>query len=97
MELLKYVLPNEVVSKVRLYHSHPVADIVREEVKAYVNDSDCKRFKRKVGREMSFHEYVFQTGWENAVSQLDDRATKYLRLRQQEEWYEELLAEGIIQ
>ncbi len=28
MELLKYVLPIEVVSKVRLYHSHPVADLL---------------------------------------------------------------------
>ena len=28
MELLKLVLPNEVVSKVRLYHSHPVADLL---------------------------------------------------------------------
>ena len=29
MELLKYILPSEVVSKVRLYHSHPVADIIK--------------------------------------------------------------------
>ena len=28
MELLKFVLPSEVVSKVRLYHSHPVADLL---------------------------------------------------------------------
>ena len=28
MEFLKLVLPSEVVSKVRLYHSHPVADML---------------------------------------------------------------------
>ena len=29
MELLNYILPREVVSKVRLYHSHPLADIIK--------------------------------------------------------------------
>ena len=33
MELLRFVLPLDVVRRVRLYHSHPVADIVRSNPK----------------------------------------------------------------
>ena len=35
MELLKFVLPSEVVSKVRLYHSHPVADMISPWIQQY--------------------------------------------------------------
>ena len=36
MELLNNILPREVVSKIRVYHSHPVADLVKQSIKFYV-------------------------------------------------------------
>ena len=87
MELLKLVLPSEVVSKVRLYHSHPVADIMRDEIQVYVNDSDCKRFKRKVGREMTFAEYIFDTCWRSSVERFNAWLQSYdaMQIREREE------------
>ena len=100
MEILRIVLPNDILNKIRLYSSHPTADLIRAVLKSDDYDYECKRFRRKVGRELAFHEYVFQSGWENATASYDqpfyDREAKYQRLKQEEEWDRELQELGII-
>ena len=37
MEILNDIFPIEVINKIRLYHSHPVADMISVEVEKFQN------------------------------------------------------------
>jgi len=40
MEKYLEFLPEDIVNKIMLYNSHPVADLVREEIDKFVDDDD---------------------------------------------------------
>ena len=62
MELLNKIFPSEVVSKIRVYHSHPVADMMKPWIQKYewgdAFDNDLPEF---IYLRKHFHEVVIDT------------------------------------
>jgi len=40
MEMYLNFLPKDIVNKIRLYNSHPVADLVKQEIETFFTDDD---------------------------------------------------------
>ena len=61
MELLKDILPNDIVSKIRMYHSHPISDIMKTWIDTY------ELQVRTCGVTRTFSDDYFE--WFNGINQ----------------------------
>ena len=72
MEILNQILPEAIVNNIRKYHSHPIADMIRNILSEGFYEHQSRRYKRKTGRDLQLIHYITETQWDSAKISNED-------------------------